>query len=174
VQTVAAKLGIEQAQGDCKPQDKLAAMQAAQAAGHKVAMVGDGLNDGPVLAGAHVSFAFGKAVPLAQSRADFVVLGDSLELVLQSLLLARRTLSVVRQNLGWAAAYNAISIPLALVGWMPAWLAGLGMALSSLLVVANAARLARALPLQAADSNASAPAHLAPRGTVMPLTQGGH
>jgi Cu2+-exporting ATPase len=167
------QLGIEQAQGDCKPQDKLAAMQAAQAAGHKVAMVGDGLNDGPVLAGAHVSFAFGKAVPLAQSRADFVVLGDSLELVLQSLL-ARRTLSVVRQNLGWAAAYNAISIPLALVGWMPAWLAGLGMALSSLLVVANAARLARALPLQAADSNASAPAHLAPRGTVMPLTQGGH
>lgn len=174
VQTVAAKLGIEQAQGDCQPQDKLAAMQAAQAAGHKVAMVGDGLNDGPVLAGAHVSFAFGRAVPLAQSRADFVVLGDSLELVLQSLLLARRTLSVVRQNLGWAAAYNAISIPLALVGWMPAWLAGLGMALSSLLVVANAARLARALPLQAADSNASAPAHLAPRGTVMPLTQGGH
>ena len=174
VQAVAAKLGIEQARGDCQPQDKLAAMQAAQAQGHQVAMVGDGLNDGPVLAGAHVSFAFGRAVPLAQSRADFVVLGDSLELVLQSLLLARRTLSVVRQNLGWAAAYNAISIPLALVGWMPAWLAGLGMALSSLLVVANAARLARALPLQGTDSNASDPAPLAPRGTVMPLTQGGH
>lgn len=174
VQAVAAKLGIEQARGDCQPQDKLAAMQAAQAQGHQVAMVGDGLNDGPVLAGAHVSFAFGRAVPLAQSRADFVVLGDSLELVLQSLLLARRTLSVVRQNLGWAAAYNAISIPLALMGWMPAWLAGLGMALSSLLVVANAARLARALPLQGADSNASDPAPLAPRGTVMQLTQGGH
>ena len=174
VQAVAAKLGIEQARGDCQPQDKLAAMQAAQAQGHQVAMVGDGLNDGPVLAGAHVSFAFGRAVPLAQSRADFVVLGDSLELVLQSLLLARRTLSVVRQNLGWAAAYNAISIPLALMGWMPAWLAGLGMALSSLLVVANAARLARALPLQGTDSNASDPAPLAPRGTVMPLTQGGH
>lgn len=174
VQAVAAKLGIEQARGDCQPQDKLAAMQAAQAQGHQVAMVGDGLNDGPVLAGAHVSFAFGRAVPLAQSRADFVVLGDSLELVLQSLLLARRTMSVVRQNLGWAAAYNAISIPLALMGWMPAWLAGLGMALSSLLVVANAARLARALPLQGTDSNASDPAHLAPRGTVMPLTQGGH
>ncbi|MEG0141492.1 MAG: cation-translocating P-type ATPase, partial [Comamonas sp.] len=80
VKAVAAKLGIEQARGDCKPQDKLAAMQAEQAAGHKVAMVGDGLNDGPVLAGAHVSFAFGRAVPLAQSRSDFVVLGDSLEL----------------------------------------------------------------------------------------------
>ncbi|MEG0558291.1 MAG: HAD-IC family P-type ATPase, partial [Comamonas sp.] len=172
VQTVAQRLGIAQAQGDCQPQDKLERMQAMQAAGHQVAMVGDGLNDGPVLAGAHVSFAFGRAVPLAQSRSDFVVLGDSLELVLQSLLLARRTLSVVRQNLGWAAAYNAISIPLALMGWMPAWLAGLGMALSSLLVVANAARLARALPLQVANSNASDPAHLAP-GTVMPLTQGG-
>lgn len=172
VQAVAQKLGITQAQGDCQPQDKLERMQAMQAAGHQVAMVGDGLNDGPVLAGAHISFAFGRAVPLAQSRSDFVVLGDSLELVLQSLLLARRTLSVVRQNLGWAAAYNAISIPLALMGWMPAWLAGLGMALSSLLVVANAARLARALPLQVANSNASDPAHLAP-GTVMPLTQGG-
>lgn len=135
VQAVAAKLGIDKA-SDCKPQDKLA-MQAAQAAGHKVAMVGDGLNDGPVLAGAHVSFAFGRAVPLAQSRADFVVLGDSLDLVLQSLLLARRTLSVVRQNLGWAAAYNAISIPLALMGWMPAWLAGLGMASSSPAVAAT-------------------------------------
>lgn len=143
VHAVARQLGIAEAAGDCTPQDKLAHLHTSQAAGHCVAMVGDGLNDGPVLAGAHVSFAFGKAVPLAQSRADFVVLGDSLHLVLQSVLLARRTLSVVRQNLAWAAAYNAVSIPLALVGWMPAWLAGLGMALSSLLVVLNAARLAR-------------------------------
>ena len=109
-------------------------------------MVGDGLNDGPVLAGAHVSFAFGRSVPLAQSRADFVVLGDSLALVPQTVLLARRTLRVVRQNLWWAAAYNALCVPLAVLGWMPAWLAGLGMALSSVLVVLNAARLAR--PLQ--------------------------
>ncbi|MBT9512291.1 MAG: cation-translocating P-type ATPase [Acidovorax sp.] len=146
VQRVAAQAGIAQAQGECAPQGKLAALQALQAQGLQVAMVGDGLNDGPVLAGAHVSFAFGRAVPLAQSRADFVVLGDSLVLVPQTVLLARRTLRVVRQNLWWAAGYNALCVPLAVVGWMPAWLAGLGMALSSLLVVLNAARLARDLP----------------------------
>ena len=146
VQRVAAQAGIAQAHGECTPQGKLAALQALQAEGHRVAMVGDGLNDGPVLAGAHVSFAFGRAVPLAQSRADFVVLGDSLALVPQAVLLARRTLRVVRQNLWWAAGYNALCVPLAVVGWMPAWLAGLGMALSSLLVVLNAARLARGLP----------------------------
>ncbi|MES2925785.1 MAG: cation-translocating P-type ATPase [Pseudomonadota bacterium] len=146
VQRVAAQAGIAQAAGECTPQGKLAALQASQAGGHQVAMVGDGLNDGPVLAGAHVSFAFGRAVPLAQSQADFVVLGDSLALVPQTVLLARRTLRVVRQNLWWAAGYNALCVPLAVVGWMPAWLAGLGMALSSLLVVLNAARLARDLP----------------------------
>ncbi|MFN3438048.1 MAG: heavy metal translocating P-type ATPase [Acidovorax sp.] len=146
VQRVAAQAGIAHAQGECTSQGKLAALQALQAGGRRVAMVGDGLNDGPVLAGAHVSFAFGRAVPLAQSQADFVVLGDSLALVLQTMLLARRTLRVVRQNLWWAAGYNALCVPLAVVGWMPAWLAGLGMALSSLLVVLNAARLARDLP----------------------------
>ena len=146
VQRVAAQAGIARAQGECTPTGKLAALQALQAEGRHVAMVGDGLNDGPVLAGAHVSFAFGRAVPLAQSRADFVVLGDSLALVPQTLLLARRTLSVVRQNLWWAAGYNALCVPLAVAGWMPAWLAGLGMALSSLLVVLNASRLARTLP----------------------------
>jgi len=143
VQQVAARLGIAQAAGDCTPQDKLTALQALQAQGRRVAMVGDGLNDGPVLAGAHVSFAFGRAVALARARADFVVLGDNLELIAQTVLLARRTLAVVRQNLWWAALYNALCVPLAVAGWMPAWLAGLGMALSSLLVVLNAARLAR-------------------------------
>ena len=142
VARVAQQLGISQASGANTPQDKLAALHAAQRAGHHVVVVGDGLNDGPALAGAHVSFAFGRAVPLAQARADFVVLGERLEDVSAALLLARRTLRIVRQNLAWAVAYNAICVPLAVAGWMPAWLAGLGMAASSLLVVLNALRLA--------------------------------
>ena len=161
VQRVAAEVGIAQAQGDCSPQDKLQRMQTAQAQGHQVAMVGDGLNDGPVLAGAHVSFAFGRSIALAQSRSDFVVLGEQLSLVPQTVLLARRTLRVVRQNLWWAAGYNALSIPLAVVGWMPAWLAGLGMAASSLLVVLNAARLSRGLPDIMAYPTAQAPGAVA-------------
>ncbi|MGV3681171.1 MAG: heavy metal translocating P-type ATPase [Acidovorax sp.] len=143
VQRVAGQAGIDRAQGDCTPAGKLAALQMLQSQGRHVAMVGDGLNDGPVLAGAHVSFAFGSAVPLARAQADFVVLGASLALVPEALLLARRTLRVVRQNLWWAALYNALCVPLAVLGTMPAWLAGLGMALSSLLVVLNASRLAR-------------------------------
>lgn len=142
-QRVAALAGIVDAAGDCAPQDKWQRLQALQAQGRRVAMVGDGLNDGPVLAGAHVSFAFGRAVPLAQAQSDFAVLGERLIRVPQALLLARRTMRVVRQNLAWAAAYNALCVPLAVAGWMPAWLAGLGMAASSLLVVMNAARLAR-------------------------------
>ena len=133
--------GIKDARGGCLPDDKLAWMQQAQAAGHQVAMVGDGLNDGPVLAGANVSFAFGRAVPLARAQADFVVLGDRLSLIPITYAKAGRTMRVVRQNLGWAAAYNAVGVPLAVAGWMPAWAAGLGMAASSLLVVLNALRL---------------------------------
>ena len=146
VERVAAAVGIQKATGACSPDGKLERLQALQKGGHRVAMVGDGLNDGPVLAAAHASFAFGLAVPLAQARSDFVVLGDQLQRVPQALLLARKSLRIVRQNLGWAAAYNIICVPLALAGLMPAWLAGLGMALSSLLVVLNAARLSRPLP----------------------------
>lgn len=140
---VARRAGIHDARGDCSPEEKLRVLQQLQAQGRRVAMVGDGLNDGPVLAHAHASFAFGNAVPLAQARADFVVLGDSLAAIPQAIAQARRTLRVVRQNLWWAAGYNALCVPLALAGWLPAWLAGLGMAASSLVVVLNAARLAR-------------------------------
>lgn len=145
VAEVAASLGIEQFRGACSPQDKLQAIQALQQAGHKVAMVGDGLNDGPVLAGADVSFALGQALALTQSKADMVLMSGRLDLLEQTLLRSRQTLRVVRQNLAWSVAYNAACVPLALLGWLPAWAAGLGMALSSLLVVLNALRLSAAL-----------------------------
>ena len=141
VQQVAQAVGITEARGGCSPQDKLAALQTLQAQGHQVAMVGDGLNDGPVLAGAHVSFALGQAVPLAQSKADFVLLGAQLGVLVPVWARSRQTMRVVRQNLAWAAVYNAACVPLALMGWLPAWLAGLGMAFSSLWVVLNALRL---------------------------------
>ena len=143
VAQVAALAGITRLQGGCSPSDKLAYLQRLQAQGCTVAMVGDGLNDGPVLAGAHVSFAFGQAVPLAQAQSDFVVLGGSLVPVGFALGLARKTQRVVRQNLSWALVYNASCVPLAVLGYLPAWLAGLGMAVSSLLVVLNALRLNR-------------------------------
>jgi len=142
-QRVAEKVGITEARGNCSPQDKLDFLRAAQEQGHKVAVVGDGLNDGPVLAGAHVSFAFGQAVPLAQAQADFIVSGGRLTNVAEALVLSRRTLRIVRQNLSWAAIYNAVCVPLAVFGFLPAWLAGLGMASSSLLVVLNAMRLSK-------------------------------
>ncbi len=138
---VAAQVGISSFRGGCSPQDKLDFLIAAQLQGRKVAVVGDGLNDGPVLAGAYVSFALGRAVPLAQAKSDFVVMGEQLKLIFRTWQLSKRTLGVVRQNLWWAAIYNAICVPLAVVGWLPAWLAGLGMAFSSLFVVLNALRL---------------------------------
>jgi Cu2+-exporting ATPase len=143
VQTVARTLGLVEAQARCTPQAKLAAVAALQAQGRRVAMVGDGINDAPVLAAAQVSVAMGSAAALAQARADFIVMGNRLSDLPFMVDHARRTLRIVRQNLGWAVAYNLASVPLAMVGWMPPWLAGIGMAGSSLLVVLNALRLTR-------------------------------
>jgi Cu2+-exporting ATPase len=143
VQRVANAVGINHVFGDCSPQDKLAHIQALQQKGRKVLMVGDGLNDGPVLASAQVSIAMGQAVPLAQAQSDFVIMGGQLSMVAHLITQAKRTMGIVKQNLIWAAAYNAVCVPLAVAGMLPAWLAGLGMALSSLLVILNAARLSR-------------------------------
>lgn len=141
---VARALGIAQVQGDCTPQSKLAWLQTLQRQGRRVLMVGDGLNDAPVLALADVSVAIGQAVPMAQAQSDFIIPGGQLSRLARMPELARRTLRIVRQNLVWAGAYNLICVPLAIASYLPAWLAGLGMALSSLLVMANAARLTRA------------------------------
>ena len=141
-QAVARALGIQSVQARCSPRGKLEFVQSLQAAGRKVVVLGDGINDAPILAAADVAFALGQAAPLAQSHADFVLPGAQLCLVAQTWLLAARTMRVVRQNLGWALVYNLACIPLAVAGWLPAWLAGLGMACSSLVVVLNALRLA--------------------------------
>ncbi|WP_439518767.1 heavy metal translocating P-type ATPase [Hydrogenophaga sp.] len=136
-------VGVDHVISEATPERKLMEVASLQARGLKVAMVGDGLNDGPVLARADTSFALGHAAPLAQAQSDFIIQGARVMDVVRALRHARSTLHIVRQNLGWAAAYNAISVPLALAGYMPPALAGLGMAASSLLVIGNALRLAR-------------------------------
>jgi P-type Cu2+ transporter len=142
VERLAARTGIERAFAQQTPEDKLAHVVALQSQGRRVAMVGDGMNDGPVLARADVSIAMGHAVPLAQAKSDFIIPGAQLGAVPQLVQHARRTRRVMRENLAWAAAYNIVCVPLAALGWMPPWLAGLGMAASSLVVVLNASRLA--------------------------------
>jgi len=140
---VGEAVGVDHVISGATPERKLEEVAALQAKGLKVAMVGDGLNDGPVLARADTSFALGHAAPLAQAQSDYIIQGGQVMDVVRTLQQARSTLCIVRQNLVWAAAYNVISIPLALAGYMPPALAGLGMALSSLLVIGNALRLAR-------------------------------
>ena len=140
-QRIAHSVGVDQVVSEANPEAKLREIAALQSQGHRVAMVGDGLNDGPVLARADTSFALGNAAPLAQAQSDFVIQSGRLMDVVDALVQARRTMRVVRQNLAWAAAYNAISVPLALAGYMPPWAAGLGMAVSSFWVIGNALRL---------------------------------
>ncbi|MES2717364.1 MAG: cation-translocating P-type ATPase [Pseudomonadota bacterium] len=143
------RLAVDAVIGGATPESKLAEVAAAQAQGLKVAMVGDGINDAPVLARADVSLAMGQGALVSRAQADAVVASSRLGDLVLALDLARRCMAVVRQNMWWAAAYNAVCIPLALVGWLPPWAAGLGMATSSLLVIGNSMRLAR--PLQGSD-----------------------
>lgn len=142
-QRMARQLGIERAIGAATPESKLAEIEQAQVQGLKVAMVGDGVNDAPVLARADVSLAMGQGALIARAQADVVLASGRLGGVVDVFAAARRTMRIVRQNIGWAIVYNACSVPLALAGALPPWAAGLGMASSSLIVVANAIRLAR-------------------------------
>jgi Cu2+-exporting ATPase len=143
VARLAAAVGIEpdQTRSRQTPEDKLAAVRRHQAEGEIVAMVGDGLNDAPVLAGADVSLALADGAALAQRAADFVVSGGALMRIPQAVALARRTRRIVRENLLWALGYNLLALPLAAAGVVTPWMAALGMALSSLLVTLNALRL---------------------------------
>jgi Cu2+-exporting ATPase len=143
VDALARTLSIDTARARQTPEDKLAYVRALQAGGRVVAMVGDGINDAPVLAGADVSIAIGSGAALAQRAADVVLTGGSLARIAGAVSLARRTRAVVRQNLGWALAYNVLALPAAVLGLVPPWMAALGMSLSSLAVTLNALRLAR-------------------------------
>jgi len=149
---VGARLRLDSARGGLSPEDKLQALRAAQDAGRIVAMVGDGINDAPVLARADVSIAMGEGAQVARAQADGVLLSNRLADLVRARALARRTLRVIRQNLAWAAAYNAACVPLALLGVLPPWAAGLGMATSSLVVVLNSLRLTHRAPWTASIS----------------------
>jgi Cu2+-exporting ATPase len=140
-QRVGEALGIGAVHAGVSPEGKLALVSALQALGHRVAMVGDGINDAPVLARADVSVAMGQGTALARSHADFTLMSGRLSDLLGARALAQRMVRIVRQNLAWAALYNAACVPLALAGLLPPWAAGLGMAASSLAVVLNAQRL---------------------------------
>lgn len=140
---IAEELGIDEARGGLTPADKLVRLQAMQAAGARVLMLGDGVNDVPVLAAADISIAMGSATDLAKTSADAVLLSNRLQSLVSAFQVARRSSRIIIENLAWASLYNGLILPFAAVGWVtPLW-AALGMSASSLLVVLNALRLTR-------------------------------
>jgi Cu2+-exporting ATPase len=126
-----------------KPDEKLSLLQEIKSAGRRPLMIGDGLNDGPALAAAHASMAPGTASDASQQAADAVFIGERLMPVVSAVLVARRTMKIVRQNFGFAIGYNLIAVPLALAGLVTPLIAALAMSLSSLVVIANSLRLAK-------------------------------
>ena len=143
VASVAAELGIDEAQGGLRPDDKLKVLQQLHAQGRKVLMLGDGVNDVPVLAAADISVAMGSATDLAKTSADAVLLSNRLDALVQAFSLAKRTRRVIIENLLWSSLYNGLMLPFAALGWItPIW-AAIGMSISSLTVVLNALRLTR-------------------------------
>jgi P-type Cu+ transporter len=142
-QAVAAQAGTDEVIAGALPDRKVAVIRNLQAQGHRVAMIGDGINDGPALAAADLGIALGTGTDVAISAADLLVLRDDLAAVPESIQLARATLAVIRGNLAWAFGYNIAAIPLAAAGFLNPLIAGAAMALSSAFVVGNSIRLRR-------------------------------
>ncbi|WP_122666313.1 heavy metal translocating P-type ATPase [Pseudomonas viridiflava] len=164
VTQVAAELGIDEARGGLQPDAKLAVLQQLQQQGRKVLMLGDGVNDVPILAAADISVAMGSATDLAKTSADAVLLSNRLQALIQAFGLARRTRRVIIENLLWAGLYNGLMLPFAALGWItPIW-AAVGMSISSLAVVLNALRLTR-MPSTSAPHRQPASEALCQRST---------
>jgi Cu2+-exporting ATPase len=142
-QQLASEAGIEVAYGNMTPVDKLHQVQSLQQQGAVVAMIGDGINDAPVLAAADVSIVMRDAANISQASADMVLLSNHLGALNSGVRLARKTLRIIKQNLTWAVGYNLIALPAAALGYVAPWMAAIGMSSSSLLVVLNALRLTR-------------------------------
>jgi Cu2+-exporting ATPase len=141
VAKVANQLVIPHWLAEQTPQNKLEVIRQAQAQHHQVLMVGDGINDGPVLAQADVSITLGAGSDLAKSSADIILLDNSLNKLNVVFTLAKRCKRKIIQNIGWATAYNVLVLPLAVTGMLTPWMAVVGMSLSSLIVVVNSIRL---------------------------------
>jgi Cu2+-exporting ATPase len=143
VASVADRTGVEQWYAEQSPRMKMDFLQSLQAEGKTVLMVGDGINDAPVLSAANVSMTVSGASELANSAADFILTANSLKYIETIFNSSDRTHTIIRQNLFWALAYNLLAVPFAAAGLIVPWMAALGMSLSSLLVVLNSGRLAK-------------------------------
>jgi P-type Cu2+ transporter len=143
VRRVAEHCGIRDYAYRQSPSDKLNHVRSLTSRGEFIAMVGDGINDAPVLGGSGVSIAMSRGSALALASADLILVGNSLQALPAAFAVARQAKSIIKQNLVWAAAYNLTAMPLAALGWVPPWLAAIGMSLSSIVVVLNSLRLMR-------------------------------
>ncbi|EOW9663533.1 heavy metal translocating P-type ATPase [Vibrio parahaemolyticus] len=139
-QPVADEIGIEHVIASAKPEDKLAYLKSLDSSDITM-MVGDGINDAPTLAGAHLSVAMGGGTDVAKASADMTLLGDNLEKLLEARLLALRTRKIIRENLAWSLGYNLLILPLAVAGLVAPYIAVVGMSASSIIVVSNSLRL---------------------------------
>ncbi len=141
VAAIAGQLGIEHWVAEQLPEQKLLRVKQWQSEGRRVAMIGDGINDAPVLAAADLSVSLSFGADLARAAADLIINGGRLQPLVDAFRITRKTLRVIRQNFAWAVGYNIVAVPFAMAGLVPPWLAAIGMSLSSLVVVLNALRL---------------------------------